>query len=177
MMLTSSTNSKAGIQSEYDRESELKAFDGSKTGVKGLVDAGVTKIPRIFINQSLICKRNLVQPTRSRSWVVNHGIPTSVLEEMTDGIRGCHEQDAEAQAATWEGNLACSMAPNPPDHEELPARYSGPILEGSEEIGQGCAEESLTVKKVSGLKREDSEGFFPENPGDQEVFKLNVMVG
>ncbi|RVW19835.1 hypothetical protein CK203_114010 [Vitis vinifera] len=38
-------------------------------------------------------------------------------------------------------------------------------------------EESLTVKKVSGLKREDSEGFFPENPGDQEVFKLNVTVG
>ena len=69
MMLTSSTNSQAGIQSEYDRESELKAFDGSKTGVKGLVDVGVTKIPRIFINQSLICKRNQVQATRSRSWV------------------------------------------------------------------------------------------------------------
>lgn len=33
---------------EYDRESELKAFDNTKGGVKGLVDVGVTKIPPIF---------------------------------------------------------------------------------------------------------------------------------
>ncbi|PKA66430.1 1-aminocyclopropane-1-carboxylate oxidase like 12 [Apostasia shenzhenica] len=32
----------------YDRESELKAFDDTKAGVKGLVDAGVSKIPRFF---------------------------------------------------------------------------------------------------------------------------------
>ncbi|KAL0376767.1 UNVERIFIED_CONTAM: Deacetoxyvindoline 4-hydroxylase [Sesamum calycinum] len=36
----------------YDRLSELKAFDDSKSGVKGLVDAGVTKVPRIFINDN-----------------------------------------------------------------------------------------------------------------------------
>ncbi|KAG5554420.1 hypothetical protein RHGRI_012074 [Rhododendron griersonianum] len=38
------------IKPEYERKSELKAFDDKKTGVKGLVDAGVTKIPRIFIH-------------------------------------------------------------------------------------------------------------------------------
>lgn len=32
----------------YDRESELKAFDDTKAGVKGLVDAGIDRIPRIF---------------------------------------------------------------------------------------------------------------------------------
>ncbi|KAG0491574.1 hypothetical protein HPP92_004972 [Vanilla planifolia] len=32
----------------YDKESEIKAFDNTKAGVKGLVDAGVTKIPRFF---------------------------------------------------------------------------------------------------------------------------------
>uniref|UniRef100_A0A2P2JYD7 Non-haem dioxygenase N-terminal domain-containing protein n=1 Tax=Rhizophora mucronata TaxID=61149 RepID=A0A2P2JYD7_RHIMU len=37
----------------YDREAELKAFEDSKAGVKGLVDGGVEKIPRIFVhNQS-----------------------------------------------------------------------------------------------------------------------------
>ncbi|CAN0904340.1 1-aminocyclopropane-1-carboxylate oxidase homolog 1 [Linum grandiflorum] len=32
----------------YDRLAELKAFDETKAGVKGLVDAGVTELPRIF---------------------------------------------------------------------------------------------------------------------------------
>ena len=45
MILTSS-----GVEVEHDRKRELKAFDDSKSGVKGLVDAGVTKIPRIFIH-------------------------------------------------------------------------------------------------------------------------------
>ncbi|XVF38416.1 hypothetical protein REPUB_Repub20aG0099900 [Reevesia pubescens] len=35
--------------SNYDRNKELKAFDDSKAGVKGLVDAGVTKVPRMFL--------------------------------------------------------------------------------------------------------------------------------
>ncbi|KAB5545093.1 hypothetical protein DKX38_013205 [Salix brachista] len=40
--------------SEYDRQSEFKAFDDTKAGVKGLVDAGVTKIPRMFIHEQCI---------------------------------------------------------------------------------------------------------------------------
>ncbi|XP_068327736.1 1-aminocyclopropane-1-carboxylate oxidase homolog 1-like [Pyrus communis] len=32
----------------YDRKSEVKAFDETKEGVKGLVDAGITEVPRIF---------------------------------------------------------------------------------------------------------------------------------
>ena len=37
-------------ESGYDRLSELKAFDECKAGVKGLVDAGVSQVPRIFIH-------------------------------------------------------------------------------------------------------------------------------
>ncbi|KAI5399653.1 1-aminocyclopropane-1-carboxylate oxidase homolog 12 [Lathyrus oleraceus] len=33
---------------DYDRASELKAFDETKDGVKGLVDASITHIPRMF---------------------------------------------------------------------------------------------------------------------------------
>ena len=32
---------------DYDRASELKAFDDTQDGVMGLTDAGVTKIPLI----------------------------------------------------------------------------------------------------------------------------------
>ncbi|XP_030533891.1 1-aminocyclopropane-1-carboxylate oxidase homolog 6-like isoform X1 [Rhodamnia argentea] len=34
---------------EFDRMKELKDFDDMRTGVKGLVDAGITKIPNIFV--------------------------------------------------------------------------------------------------------------------------------
>jgi hypothetical protein len=50
MEATSSLEFQAEKESEYDRISELKAFDETKAGVKGLADAGVTKIPRIFIH-------------------------------------------------------------------------------------------------------------------------------
>ncbi|XP_050374910.1 1-aminocyclopropane-1-carboxylate oxidase homolog 1-like isoform X2 [Argentina anserina] len=41
------TNS-SDVPTNYNRKSELKAFDDTKEGVKGLVDAGITEIPRIF---------------------------------------------------------------------------------------------------------------------------------
>ncbi|KAL2463655.1 1-aminocyclopropane-1-carboxylate oxidase-like protein 1 [Forsythia ovata] len=34
---------------EYDRMQELMAFDKTEAGVKGLVDAGLQKIPKIFV--------------------------------------------------------------------------------------------------------------------------------
>lgn len=39
-------------ETSYDRRSELEAFDETKAGVKGLVDAGVSKVPQIFIHPS-----------------------------------------------------------------------------------------------------------------------------
>ncbi|KAB1219156.1 hypothetical protein CJ030_MR3G008366 [Morella rubra] len=46
--VTTNNEIPVSIQPDYDRVSELKAFDETKVGVKGLVDAGVTEIPRIF---------------------------------------------------------------------------------------------------------------------------------
>ncbi|KAL5542224.1 hypothetical protein UlMin_009934 [Ulmus minor] len=37
------------MEADYDRQNELKALDETKAGVKGLVDGGLSKIPRIFI--------------------------------------------------------------------------------------------------------------------------------
>lgn len=39
----------AGNSTPYNRLQELKAFDESKAGVKGLVDSGITKLPKIFV--------------------------------------------------------------------------------------------------------------------------------
>lgn len=49
MTNTGAGESVTGNSVNYDRLQELKAFDESKAGVKGLVDAGTTKIPRIFV--------------------------------------------------------------------------------------------------------------------------------
>ncbi|KAL3506085.1 hypothetical protein ACH5RR_031467 [Cinchona calisaya] len=50
MMATTKVEVEAAEQPHYDRKSEIRAFDETKAGVKGLVDAGITKVPRIFIH-------------------------------------------------------------------------------------------------------------------------------
>ncbi|KAJ6332569.1 hypothetical protein OIU77_008605 [Salix suchowensis] len=47
MVITSSDEVQ---ESNHDKRSELKAFDDTGTGVKGLVDNGIAKIPKIFIH-------------------------------------------------------------------------------------------------------------------------------
>ncbi|GKU85780.1 hypothetical protein SLEP1_g403 [Rubroshorea leprosula] len=123
--------------SEYDRTKELKAFDDTKTGVKGLVDAGIVSIPKIFIRppeelaeelnlchgdvevpvidlsniQSSDRRKEIVDEIRvaSGEWgffqVINHEIPLSVLDEVIDGIRRFHEQDAEVKKEFYTRDL------------------------------------------------------------------------
>ncbi|XP_052188599.1 1-aminocyclopropane-1-carboxylate oxidase homolog 1-like isoform X2 [Diospyros lotus] len=112
---------------DYDRSEDLKAFDETKAGVKGLVDAGIEKIPRIFVRPAdelardypisdahlMIPVIDLGLPTCRRSTVVeavrrasetlgffqvvNHGIPTSVLGKMLTAARGFHELPKEVK--------------------------------------------------------------------------------
>ncbi|KAJ4974968.1 hypothetical protein NE237_008142 [Protea cynaroides] len=51
-------------EEEYDRAKELKQFDDSKTGVKGLIESGITSIPRFFIHppESLPSTANIAAP-------------------------------------------------------------------------------------------------------------------
>ncbi|ONI26637.1 hypothetical protein PRUPE_1G036700 [Prunus persica] len=78
MVVTSSKGSEAaGVGSNYDRTSELKALDDSKAGVKGLVDAGLAKIPRIFIHDpTKIIKNEPISPNEGSGF----GIPVISLE-------------------------------------------------------------------------------------------------
>lgn len=49
-MRIQSSNTYKETEIFFDQKSELNVFDDTKAGVKGLVDAGITKVLRIFIN-------------------------------------------------------------------------------------------------------------------------------
>ncbi|KAG8370378.1 hypothetical protein BUALT_Bualt14G0110800 [Buddleja alternifolia] len=189
MVVPSNTN--AEIEPRYDREPELKAFDDTKAGVKGLVDAGITKLPQIFIHppelldnitspnnkqfhfpiidlegikNDLTKHKEIVDKVRdaSETWgffqVVNHGIPVEVLEEMLNGLRRFNEQDVEIKkqyytqdftkrvfyhsnfdlyhspGANWRDTLDCTMAPIPPQPEELPETCREIMIEYSKHV-------------------------------------------
>ncbi|BFG14089.1 hypothetical protein CerSpe_003630 [Prunus speciosa] len=85
MVVTSSKGIEGGVGSNYDRESELKALDDSKAGVKGLVDAGLTKIPRIFIlEQNKIIHNKPISP--------NEGSKFSIPVISLEGINNAGER-------------------------------------------------------------------------------------
>ncbi|CAI0458022.1 unnamed protein product [Linum tenue] len=109
----------------YDRLQELRSFDESKAGVKGLVDSGISDVPRIFIrppedlppadnsnNAQFIIpvvdfthletnRANVVARVRRAAeevgffQVVNHGMEPKLLEAMLAGVRAFHELPAE----------------------------------------------------------------------------------
>ncbi|XP_045793016.1 1-aminocyclopropane-1-carboxylate oxidase homolog 1-like isoform X2 [Trifolium pratense] len=190
-MVVKNTNQlEEATDSTYDREAEVKAFDDSKVGVNGLVESGVTKIPRMFHTGKLEITENsgsdsklsvpivdlknihanpalrveVVDQIRCacHEWgffqVINHGISVTVLNEMIDGIRMFHEQDADVrkefytrdlqkkvmyysngtlfsgQAANWRDTFGFRVAPDPFKPEELPPICRDIVIEYLQKI-------------------------------------------
>ncbi|KAE9455444.1 hypothetical protein C3L33_12657, partial [Rhododendron williamsianum] len=97
--------SSAEMEMNYNRKEELKAFDDSKAGVKGLIDAGSCfDLSSIGGSDGREKVANEVR-IASKEWgffqVVNHGIPLNVLEEMIHGVRMFHEQDPEVKKSWY----------------------------------------------------------------------------
>ncbi|WCJ24006.1 2-oxoglutarate (2OG) and Fe(II)-dependent oxygenase superfamily protein [Euphorbia peplus] len=79
----------------YDRYKELKTFDESRSGVKGLVDSGITKVPRIFIRPP----EDLINDNHNTDVITQFKIPVINLKEMKERRR---EAVAEVKMAVEE---------------------------------------------------------------------------
>ncbi|KAK4343198.1 hypothetical protein RND71_039014 [Anisodus tanguticus] len=134
-------------ESEYDRKSELKAFDDTKAGVKGLVDAGVSKVPKIFITPPDTSTKNSNE--QSKFPIIDlQGIDgdqinrKEVVEKVCDAsetwgffqVICSGRNDKSAPATNWRDTFFCIMAPSPPSPEELPPICRDIIVKYSEEV-------------------------------------------
>lgn len=85
-----------GDESYYDKAKEVKAFDDTKAGVKGLVDSGVTKIPRFFIH-----RRENVQRSSSETSNVNLQVPVIDLDGYDSYRRAEVVSEIRKASQTW----------------------------------------------------------------------------
>ena len=119
---------------DYDLEKEIEEFEEAKAGVKGLVDSGIAKIPRIFYssrknpvslptsNEGLaqlqvpvmdfsIAYPRMVEQVReaAESWgffqIVNHGVPLHIMDEILEGTRRFHEQPRELKKSLYTSDV------------------------------------------------------------------------
>ncbi|KAM6565306.1 hypothetical protein CsatA_024434 [Cannabis sativa] len=86
----------------YDRKSELKAFDDTKAGVKGLVDSGITKIPRIFYEPKEN-NNNIIPSPDSNSGETQLSIPVVDLKNVENDLTRRQEivQEVGVAAESW----------------------------------------------------------------------------
>ncbi|XP_038719130.1 1-aminocyclopropane-1-carboxylate oxidase homolog 4-like [Tripterygium wilfordii] len=127
-------------QEPHDRLKALKAFDELKTGVKGLVDSGITSIPQIFIHPSDTLSTSSFQydpdiiPTidlsavdgdrrpaivdqiarasRKRGFfhVLNHGIQSEVMDQTIKAVKGFHELPTEIKSKMYNRDKGHSVS-------------------------------------------------------------------
>ncbi|KAJ4722653.1 1-aminocyclopropane-1-carboxylate oxidase [Melia azedarach] len=78
---------------DYDRPKEVKAFDETKAGVKGLVDAGIVNIPRMFIRpHDELAEELISHKTNVQVPVVDlRGFRDNKLEEILDWVRAASQ--------------------------------------------------------------------------------------
>ncbi|KAM4127306.1 hypothetical protein ACJW30_02G080000 [Castanea mollissima] len=82
------------VESVYNRQSEVKAFDDSRAGVKGLIDAGVSKIPRMFIKHDLDDNSGCGDSQFSIPIIDLNGIEkeANIRAEIVDNVRNACEK-------------------------------------------------------------------------------------
>ncbi|OMO95481.1 1-aminocyclopropane-1-carboxylate oxidase 1-like protein [Corchorus olitorius] len=104
----------------YDRAKELKDFDDTKAGVKGLIDSGIVNTPKMFIRPAEELAEEQINPCQK-----NTEVPTIDLSNI---------QESSRQTADWRDSLNLSVQDSDPDPSEMPAVCRKPAIEYSQYI-------------------------------------------
>ncbi|GMI65063.1 hypothetical protein like AT1G03400 [Hibiscus trionum] len=127
-------------ENHYDRAEEVKRFDALKIGVKGLVDSGLTTIPRFFVHPPETLSDLKTKPNRAF-----HEQPTDVkakfyIREMPTGVNFFSNIDLfHSKAASWRDTLQVKLGPTPPELENIPEVCRDEVVEWnkqSEALGE-----------------------------------------
>ncbi|KAL0654584.1 hypothetical protein Bca4012_097275 [Brassica carinata] len=121
---------------DFDSYSERKAFDETK-GVKGLVDAHITEVPRIFrLPQGTLSDK---KPSLSSSDLAIPIIDLADVHVSRPRVTStCHVhvslrrskmRHALTACVNWRDSFACYMSSDPPTPEELPVVCRGAMIE------------------------------------------------
>ncbi|KAK9091475.1 hypothetical protein Sjap_024652 [Stephania japonica] len=129
-------NNKKNNNSYYDRAKEVKDFDDSKIGVKGLVDSGITAIPRFFhhppetaaVAGAGAADASISIPTIDLSGdpgavsaeirsaaqtlgffqIINHGVPSGLQSDLISAIKSFNDLPAGAKSEFYTRDFAAS---------------------------------------------------------------------
>lgn len=123
----------------FDRQKDVKHFEDTKLGVKGLVDSGITHIPSIFhhplenlVDTGSTPPNNLgpdpipvidlsgptpevVDQVRKAAGkygffqVINHGVPVSLLDRLVKAVKAFHELPAEERMSHYRRDIGSGV--------------------------------------------------------------------
>ncbi|WJX76199.1 hypothetical protein P8452_59642 [Trifolium repens] len=159
-MVVKNTNQlEEATDSTYDMKAEVKAFDESKVGVKGLVESGVSKIPRIFHTGKLDIAENSGSDSNLSVPIIdlkdiysNPGLRVEVIDQTRSACQewgffqvinhGIHVSVLDemidgirsGQAANWRDTFGLTVAPDGFKPEELPPICRDIVIEYSQKI-------------------------------------------
>ncbi|KAE8784371.1 1-aminocyclopropane-1-carboxylate oxidase-1-like protein [Hordeum vulgare] len=174
-----------------DRLSALKAFDDTKAGVKGLVDAGATAIPAIFHHPpdsftpstlttdvavpvvDLSCSRSdavgavkAAAETAGFFLLANHGVPEAAMSGMLAAVRRFNEEPTEAKAPYYTRGRREARAVQPATPTS--SRRWGVAPEYTGQMRRLGAPSSSCCRKPLGLPP----GYLEEEAGGMEALSV-----
>nr|GEY58245.1 1-aminocyclopropane-1-carboxylate oxidase homolog 3-like [Tanacetum cinerariifolium] len=122
----------ASLTSEhnYDRLTQVKQFDESKIGVKGLLDSGITTLPHIFHQPP----ENLPSPQHENRPKLT--VPGITYSTNTDLFK--------AKAASWRDTMKVWTSPKEPQWEAVP-EICWTALKDWDKAVVGVAEEVMSI--------------------------------